>query len=179
MTAAFLTQTVRRDDGTMIKLEIWDTAGQERYKSLAPMYYRNAHCALVVYDISEKESFENAKSWIRELQRHADANIIISLVGNKLDLAETSRAVSPEEGQQYAESEGLMFMEVSAKTPINVTELFTALANKLPLDRGTGAKRPADASAAASGGNGSTRPSNTPVQLGRSSQPTNQDACSC
>lgn len=169
--AAFLTQTVSRDDGTTIKLEIWDTAGQERYKSLAPMYYRNAHCALVVYDITEQDSFENAKTWIRELQRHADANITIALVGNKLDLADTRRDVPEEEARKYAEAEGLMFMEASAKTPTNVTELFTAVANKLPLDRGIGAKRP-EAPA------GGARP-NAPVQLGAQPRPTNQDACTC
>ena len=106
--AAFLTQTVRRDENTTVKLEIWDTAGQERYKSLAPMYYRNAHCAIVVYDITQEESLENAKGWIRELQRHADSNIVIALVGNKLDLADTRRAISTDEGKQYADSEGLM-----------------------------------------------------------------------
>ena len=146
------------------------------------MYYRNAHCALVVYDITEQESFENAKSWIRELQRHADANITIALVGNKLDLAETSRTVSAEDGQKYADSEGLMFMETSAKPPTNVTELFTLVANKLPLDRGMGVKRGESAAGGGSGGaaGASARPANGPVKLGTSSQPsTNQDACSC
>ena len=146
------------------------------------MYYRNAHCALVVYDITEQESFENAKSWIRELQRHADANITIALVGNKLDLAETSRAVSAEDGQKYADSEGLMFMETSAKTPTNVTELFTLVSNKLPLDRGMGVKRGESATGGGSGSAAGTsaRPANGPVKLGTSSQPsTNQDACSC
>merc|ERR1712000_233655 len=76
--AAFLTQT--------ITLEIWDTAGQERYKSLAPMYYRNANCAVVVYDITQSASLDKAKAWVKELQRQANENIIIALAGNKLDL---------------------------------------------------------------------------------------------
>jgi small GTP-binding protein len=81
--AAFLTQTVQIDD-TTVKFEIWDTAGQERYHSLAPMYYRGAQAALIVYDITSKDSFHKAQNWIRELQRQANANIVIALVGNKL-----------------------------------------------------------------------------------------------
>ncbi|KAJ1787573.1 Vacuolar protein sorting-associated protein 21, partial [Coemansia sp. RSA 2399] len=83
--AAFLTQKVRLDD-SVLKLDIWDTAGQERFHSLAPMYYRNAQAAVVVYDITRAESLNRAKSWIKELQRQANPNIVIALVGNKLDL---------------------------------------------------------------------------------------------
>ncbi|PKI83029.1 Ypt52p [Malassezia vespertilionis] len=175
--AAFLTQTVRRDEDTTVKLEIWDTAGQERYKSLAPMYYRNAHCAIVVYDITEEESLEKAKGWIRELQRHADANIVIALVGNKLDLGDTRRMISTEDGAKYAESEGLMFMETSAKTPTNITELFDAITKKLPLDRGMGAaqKRQAGTNAAAATQQGR---GTAPVQL-NAAPPRQEDACGC
>lgn len=150
-----------------------DTAGQERYKSLAPMYYRNAHCAIVVYDITEEDSLENAKAWIRELQRHADANITIALVGNKLDL-EDRRAVPTEDGAKYAESEGLMFLETSAKTPTNIDKLFKDVANKLPLDRGMGAaKRPTPGAA-------QQQPAgNAPVQLSSTQQPAREDACTC
>ncbi|KAJ2892361.1 Vacuolar protein sorting-associated protein 21 [Coemansia aciculifera] len=84
--AAFLTQKVRLDD-SVLKLDIWDTAGQERFHSLAPMYYRNAQAAVVVYDITRASSLDRAKSWIKELQRQANPNIVIALVGNKLDLA--------------------------------------------------------------------------------------------
>ncbi len=86
--AAFLTQTVQitrfQFQNTTVKFEIWDTAGQERYHSLAPMYYRGAQAALIVYDITSKESFLKAQNWVRELQRQANANIVIALVGNKL-----------------------------------------------------------------------------------------------
>ena len=78
--AAFLTQTVQIDD-TTVKFEIWDTAGQERYHSLAPMYYRGAQAALIVYDITSKDSFIKAQNWVRELQRQASTNIVIALVG--------------------------------------------------------------------------------------------------
>ncbi|NXR21610.1 RAB5A protein, partial [Cinclus mexicanus] len=89
--AAFLTQTVCLDD-TTVKFEIWDTAGQERYHSLAPMYYRGAQAAIVVYDITNEESFARAKNWVKELQRQASPNIVIALAGNKADLA-NKRAV--------------------------------------------------------------------------------------
>ncbi|KAH9818789.1 ras family-domain-containing protein [Melampsora americana] len=131
--AAFLTQTVQLDDQTTIKYEIWDTAGQERYKSLAPMYYRNANCAVVVYDITSSASLEKAKNWIRELQRQADAQIVIALAGNKADLEER-RQVSTSDARQFAEEENLLFFETSAKDATNVHEIFQAIAKKLPLD---------------------------------------------
>ncbi|MBW0482534.1 hypothetical protein O181_022249 [Austropuccinia psidii MF-1] len=134
--AAFLTQTVQLNDQTTIKFEIWDTAGQERYKSLAPMYYRNANCAVVVYDITSSASLEKAKTWIRELQKQADGQIVIALAGNKADL-EDRRQVPSEEARQYAEEENLLFFETSAKDSTNVTEIFSAIAHKLPLDSTT------------------------------------------
>ncbi|KAK9475541.1 ras family-domain-containing protein [Dipodascopsis tothii] len=131
--AAFLTQTIALGDSTTIKFEIWDTAGQERYKSLAPMYYRNANCAVVVYDITQAASLDKAKSWVKELQRQANENIIIALAGNKLDLS-AKRQVETSVAEAYAREAGLLFFETSAKTGENVTELFTAIATRLPLE---------------------------------------------
>jgi len=128
--AAFLTQTVCLND-TTVKFEIWDTAGQERYHSLAPMYYRGAQAAIVVFDITSSESFEKAKSWVSELQRQGSPNIVIALAGNKCDLA-NKRAVQTTTAQSYADENGCLFMETSAKTNANVTELFVAIAKKLP-----------------------------------------------
>mmetsp|Transcript_34828 Transcript_34828/g.87614 ORF Transcript_34828/g.87614 Transcript_34828/m.87614 type:complete len:198 (+) Transcript_34828:178-771(+) len=128
--AAFLTQTVCLND-TTVKFEIWDTAGQERYHSLAPMYYRGAQAAIVVYDITNADSFERAKNWVKELQRQGNPNIVIALAGNKVDL-ESKRKIITDEAANYAEENGLLFMETSAKTATNVNELFVAIAKKLP-----------------------------------------------
>ncbi|OAX84981.1 GTP-binding protein ypt5 [Emergomyces africanus] len=136
--AAFLTQTISLDESTTVKFEIWDTAGQERYKSLAPMYYRNANCAVVVYDITQASSLDKAKSWVKELQRQANENIVIALAGNKLDLVTDSpdkRAIQTADAEAYAREAGLLFFETSAKSATNVRELFTAIAKKLPLDQ--------------------------------------------
>ena len=114
-------------------LSIQDTAGQERYRSLAPMYYRGATAAIVVFDITKKDSFNGAKSWVKELQRRGDQNVVIALAGNKCD-CESKRKVQTEEAMQYANDSGIIFMETSAKTDVNVKELFVEIAKKLPLD---------------------------------------------
>eukprot|EP00762_Andalucia_godoyi_P006181 ANDGO_01709.mRNA.1 Ras-related protein Rab-5A len=134
--AAFLTQTVPLPEFT-VKFEIWDTAGQERYHSLAPMYYRGASAAIVVYDITNAESFVRARSWVKELQRQGNPNIVIALAGNKADM-DDKRRVDTKEAQGYAESNGILFLETSAKTALNVSELFIAIANKLPKEGGPG-----------------------------------------
>ncbi|CAL9089749.1 unnamed protein product [Musa textilis] len=85
--AAFFSQTLAVSDAT-VKLEIWDTAGQERYHSLAPMYYRGAAAAIIVYDICRMESFERAKKWVKELQKQGNPNMVTALAGNKCDLAD-------------------------------------------------------------------------------------------
>mmetsp|Transcript_75319 Transcript_75319/g.140447 ORF Transcript_75319/g.140447 Transcript_75319/m.140447 type:complete len:203 (-) Transcript_75319:50-658(-) len=126
--AAFMTQTVNLNE-VSVKFEIWDTAGQERYRSLAPMYYRGAAAAVIVYDISSKESYDAAKSWVTELQ---NTDTLIALAGNKSDLPAQQRQVDREVAQAYAEEMNILFMETSAKDGQNVTELFNQIADKLP-----------------------------------------------
>ncbi|BAM79145.1 small GTP-binding protein of Rab family [Cyanidioschyzon merolae strain 10D] len=121
----FATRSVQTD-GKVIKAQIWDTAGQERYRAITSAYYRGAVGALLVYDISKRSSFENAERWLKELRDHADQNIVIMLVGNKSDLKHL-RAVTTEEGQQYADARGLSFIETSALDASHVEEAFVRI----------------------------------------------------
>lgn len=138
--AAFLSQTIKvHDEETkneeVIKFEIWDTAGQERYKSLAPMYYRNANAALVVYDITQEDSLTKAKAWVEELKNKVgDDNLVIFLVGNKVDLCEgdaSKRIVETENAEEYAKDNGLNFKEVSAKNGQGIKQVFQIIGEKL------------------------------------------------
>ncbi|KIW24181.1 uncharacterized protein PV07_09911 [Cladophialophora immunda] len=103
--AAFLTQKISLPN-RIIKFEIWDTAGQERFASLAPMYYRNAQAALVVYDLTKPTSLVKAKHWVAELQRQASPGIVIALVGNKLDLCAESSGEGADESQESSSTAG-------------------------------------------------------------------------
>jgi len=128
--AAFLTQTVNVAS-TTIKFDIWDTAGQERYHSLAPMYYRGAQAAIVVYDVTNAKTFSKATAWIRELRQQANSQIIMVLAGNKADMASEKRTVSRDEAQAFAEENNLIFGETSAKTGMCVGEIFMDVAESL------------------------------------------------
>ena len=120
------------------------------------MYYRNANCAVVVYDITQAASLDKAKAWIKELQRQANEGIVIALAGNKHDLAQDKRQVATEDAEAYAEEAGLLFFETSAKDAHNVQELFSAIAKRLPLD--SPANRPRQTPAARTGGVDLSRP---------------------
>jgi len=126
--AAFLAKNIDYQ-GKKIKLEIWDTAGQERYRSLAPMYYRSAKAAIVVYDITQQYTLVGAKSWIVELQKNKSDCVII-LVGNKFDLNET-RTIDVNEVKEYARAHNLIHIESSAKTGHNVAEIFNIICKEI------------------------------------------------
>ncbi|KAI6657920.1 Ras-related protein Rab-22A-like [Oopsacas minuta] len=113
-----------------VQLQLWDTAGQERFRSMAPMYYRNANAALVVYDITEANSLDLAKDWVKELQQNVEHNIAMCLIGNKSDLDE-HRQVTTEEGKEYADSINAIFVETSAKENTGVKEAFLQITQEL------------------------------------------------
>ncbi|KAJ3561108.1 hypothetical protein NP233_g10399 [Leucocoprinus birnbaumii] len=114
--AAFLTQKCRLED-RILRYEIWDTAGQERFHSLAPMYYRNAQAAVVVYDVTKATSLEKAKSWVKELQRQANPNIVIALAGNKVDLVQPSASSSGSSSSPDSEDEADDATATPGETP--------------------------------------------------------------
>merc|ERR1711898_81130 len=117
-------------DKKQIKLQIWDTAGQESFRSITRSYYRGAAGALLVYDITRRETFNHLTSWLEDARQHSNSNMTIMLIGNKSDL-EHRRAVTFEEGQQFASEHGLVFLETSAKTAANVEEAFFNTAKKI------------------------------------------------
>ncbi|PNS18689.1 GTP-binding protein ypt5 [Sphaceloma murrayae] len=207
--AAFLTKKLTLPSRT-IKFEIWDTAGQERFASLAPMYYRNAQAALVVYDLTKKSSLTKARHWVAELQRQASPGIVIGFVGNKADLCAEGgedaaaddddgdaaehaaaagdaqedgvdaaaqhggdpRRVTTKEAKAYADEEGLLFFETSAKTGLNVNEVFTAIANAIPE---ANLKGPRTAAAR----QGAQQEQASRVELGGQGQQGAKEGCAC
>jgi len=117
-------------DNKQIKLQIWDTAGQESFRSITRSYYRGAAGALLVYDITRRDTFKHLSVWLEEARQHSQSNMVIMLIGNKNDL-EHRRAVSFEEGKAFADANGLIFMETSAKTAFNVEQAFINTAEKI------------------------------------------------
>ena len=106
-----------------IKLQIWDTAGQESFKSITRSYYRGAAGALLVYDITRRDTFTHLTRWLEEVKQNGNPDMVIMLIGNKSDL-DSRRQVSTSEGESFAKDHGLIFMETSAKTAHNVEESF-------------------------------------------------------
>lgn len=113
-----------------IKAQIWDTAGQERYRAITSAYYRSAVGAMLVYDITKKESFDNIERWLTELRQHADSNITIMIVGNKSDMSHL-REVTEERARQFCEDNSLSLVETSAKDNSNVEYAFQKLVTEI------------------------------------------------
>jgi len=168
----FATRSIQADTKT-IKAQIWDTAGQERYRAITSAYYRGAVGALLVYDIAKNTTFKNVDRWLTELRENAATNIVIMLVGNKSDLRHL-REVPTETAKEYAEKNGLSFIETSALDSTNVeiafqnilTEIYHQSAPRPPAEGATGDSTP----------NTSTKPiditQNTP-------KPPEESSCSC
>ncbi|XP_014664568.1 PREDICTED: ras-related protein Rab-6A isoform X2 [Priapulus caudatus] len=126
----FLSKTMYLEDRT-VRLQLWDTAGQERFRSLIPSYIRDSTVAVVVYDITNANSFQQTTKWIDDVRTERGNDVIIMLVGNKTDLSD-KRQVSIEEGERKAKELGVMFIETSAKAGYNVKQLFRRVAAALP-----------------------------------------------
>ena len=110
----------------IVKMQIWDTAGQERFRNVISSYFRGAHGLFLIYDITNRDSFKNLESWLIEIEKNASENVLKVLVGNKNDL-EQDRVISYEEGKNFANRNGMEFIETSAKINTNVSEAFEML----------------------------------------------------
>ncbi|XP_069765345.1 ras-related protein ORAB-1-like [Narcine bancroftii] len=124
-------------EGKTIKLQIWDTAGQERFRTITSSYYRGAHGIIIVYDVTDQDSFNNVKQWLEEIARYASENVNKLLVGNKCDLT-SKKVVDYPTAKEYADSLRIPFLETSAKNATNVEQAFVTMAAEIKNRMGTG-----------------------------------------
>ena len=117
-------------DNKKIKMQIWDTAGQERFKNIIASYYRGAHGILLIFDVTDKDSFKNLSNWLIEIEKNANKNVLKVLIGNKTDLEE-KRVITYHQGKEFADNYGLKYIETSAKKNLNVNEAFSTLGREL------------------------------------------------
>jgi len=117
-------------EGKITRIQIWDTAGQERFKSITRGYYKNCVCAIIVYDITSRESFNDITNWIKDCKNYSPKTVLMALIGNKCDLEE-NRLISTEEGQQLADKNEITFYETSAKEGTNIKEVFQKTGEKI------------------------------------------------
>nr|XP_009665157.1 PREDICTED: ras-related protein Rab-6B isoform X1 [Struthio camelus australis] len=164
----FLSKTMYLEDRT-VRLQLWDTAGQERFRSLIPSYIRDSTVAVVVYDITNLNSFQQTAKWIDDVRTERGSDVIIMLVGNKTDLAD-KRQITIEEGEQRAKELKVMFIETSAKTGYNVKQLFRRVASALPGMESSQEK----------GKEGTFVPSVVDIKLDKPQEaPASESGCSC
>jgi len=150
-------------DGKTVKLQIWDTAGQERFRTITSSYYRGAHGIIVVYDVTDQESFSNVKQWLGEIERYAAENVNKLLVGNKSDLV-NKKVVEYSIAKEFADSLNIPFLETSAKNATNVEDAFMTMARQIKMRVG----------------NASTKTSNKPdVKLGKTAAVENKSGGCC
>lgn len=129
LQASFLNRRLNID-GQRVVLAIWDTAGQERFHALGPIYYRDSHGAILVYDITDEDSFQKVKNWVKELKKMLGDDICITIVGNKIDL-EKERHVETAEGEEYARTVGAVHCHTSAKLNKGIDDLFLDLSKRM------------------------------------------------
>ena len=134
-------KSMKLKNGKDIKLQMWDTAGQDRYRAITKNYYKGSHGILLLYDITNIQTFESVKQWVTQIREEATQNVIVYLVGNKSDMEE-EREVQKEKGEQLAEELGFPFTESSAKNGINVNETFEDLAERIDKLYGNKPQKP-------------------------------------
>lgn len=117
-------------DGKTIKLQIWDTAGQERFRTITSSYYRGAHGIIIVYDVTDMETFNNVKTWLNEIEKYATDSVNKLLVGNKCDLV-VKKAVDYNTAKDFADTLGIPFLETSAKNATNVEQAFMTMSSEI------------------------------------------------
>mmetsp|Transcript_100652 Transcript_100652/g.252335 ORF Transcript_100652/g.252335 Transcript_100652/m.252335 type:complete len:205 (-) Transcript_100652:81-695(-) len=135
-------------DGKTVKLQIWDTAGQERFRTITSSYYRGAMGIIIVYDVTDKESFNHVVDWMKEIDKYASDQVNKLLIGNKSDLA-SKKVVQYDEAKEFADSIGVKFMETSAKNSHNVEQAFQTMASEIKTRH---ASQPQNTRAGAAGG---------------------------
>ncbi|KAM3147774.1 hypothetical protein pb186bvf_000102 [Paramecium bursaria] len=134
----FATKTVTLEDGGKIQASIWDTAGQERYRAITTNHFRNAGGAILVYDITKDKTFDNLNIWLETLKKAADNNVVIYVVGNKLDLVNrtpTLRKVQEQEGLEFARKNDCLFAEASAYQGTNINKCFEELIQEMYIKK--------------------------------------------
>ncbi|XP_076246796.1 RAS oncogene family member Rab21 [Calliopsis andreniformis] len=129
LQASFLNKKLTID-GKKVNLAIWDTAGQEKFHALGPIYYRMSNGAILVYDITDEDTFQKVKNWVKELKKMLGSEICLAIAGNKMDL-EKDRSVSIEEAEEYAKQVGAMHYHTSAKLNQNIEEMFLDLTRRM------------------------------------------------
>ena len=135
----FATRTIEHD-GKVIRAQIWDTAGQEKYRAITDAYYRGAEGALVVYDVSKKDTFTSVERWLQELKNGCDSDIVIMIVGNKADLTQ-EREVNENEGVEFAQKQKAFFIETSALDGTNVEKAFSDILIQIYKRKNNGVKK--------------------------------------
>ena len=123
-------RSMKLKSGKSIKLQIWDTAGQDRFRAITKNYYKGSHGIILIYDITNTQSFENVKTWVNQIREEASSNVIIYIAGNKVDM-EDERKVDRDDGEKLAEELGFPFVETSAKNGININETFEDLVERI------------------------------------------------
>ena len=128
-------KTMTLQSGKEVKLQIWDTAGQDRFRSITKNYYKGLHGIILIYDVTSLKTFENVKSWVSQIHEEISDKVVIYLVGNKIDM-DDERKVQTEEGQKLAEELGVPFVETSAKSGVNIDNIFSDITERIDKEFG-------------------------------------------